>query len=123
MSKSPRKPGPGKTAHDAADATLRRRDFLASGAAAGAVAVGAVSAQPAQAAPAQQSGGIDLNMLLNAGMAFFQARQQGAAPVDALVQAVMAGSQMQSSAHHSQSGQLVAGTLLNAIGSMLSKPK
>jgi hypothetical protein len=90
---------------------------------------GAPAAQPSQTSYAPQGGGspqgggIDMNMLLNAGMAFFQARQQGAAPVQALVQAVMAGSQMQSSASHSQSGQLVAGTLLNAIGSMLSKQK
>lgn len=52
MSKSPRKPAPGKTAHAPLDATLRRRDFLASGAAAGAVAAGALAAQPAQAADA-----------------------------------------------------------------------
>ncbi len=49
MSKSSRKHG--KTAQDVADATLRRRDFLVSGAAAGAVAAG-ISAQPAHAAEA-----------------------------------------------------------------------
>lgn len=76
-------------------------------------------------APSQgsQGGGIDVNTLLNAGMAFFQARQQGAAPAQALVQAVMSGSQMQDSAHHSQSGQLVTQTLINTIGSMLAGGK
>jgi hypothetical protein len=52
MSKSPRAPRPQKAAQPTANAPLRRRDFLASGAAAGAVAVGAVAAQPAQAADA-----------------------------------------------------------------------
>jgi len=69
------------------------------------------------------SGGIDLNTLLNAGMAFFQARQQGAAPVEAIVQALMAGSQMNASAHRSQSGQLVAQTLINTVSSMLGANK
>jgi hypothetical protein len=78
---------------------------------------------PAAGAPGALPGGIDMNTLLTAGMAFFQARQLGAAPVDALVQAVMAGSQMQGSAHHSQSGQLVATTLINTLGSMLSGRK
>lgn len=84
--------------------------------------MGGGQAQPAQPSGGQQ-GGIDLNTLIAAGMAFFQARQQGAAPLQALVQAVMAGSQMQSSAHHAQSGQLVAGTLLNTLGAMLSGAK
>jgi hypothetical protein len=52
VSKSPRKSGPGKTTKAPADATLRRRDFLVSGAAAGAVAAGTMSAQPARAADA-----------------------------------------------------------------------
>lgn len=81
------------------------------------------AAQQPTSQTAQASGGIDLNTLISAGLAFFQARQQGAAPVTALVQALMVGSQMQASTHHSQSGQLVAGTLLNTIGSMLSSSK
>jgi hypothetical protein len=89
----------------------------------GALMGGTPSAQPAQTAAEPGAGGIDLNMLLTGGMRFFQARQAGAAPLDALVQAVMAGSQMQSSAHHSQSGQLVAETLLKTVGSMLSGKK
>lgn len=35
--------------------------------------------------------------------------------MDAIVQAVMAGSQMNQSSHHSQSGQLVAGSLVNRL--------
>jgi hypothetical protein len=50
VSKSPRKHKPDKIVPESA--SLRRRDFLTSGAAAGAVAVGTMSAQPAQAADA-----------------------------------------------------------------------
>jgi hypothetical protein len=71
----------------------------------------------------QQTGGIDMNMLLNAGMAFFQARQQGAEPVQAIVHALMSGSQMNNTSHREQSGQLVASTLINVIGSMLGGKK
>jgi len=50
MSKSPRKPDPDKTVQKSSDAPLKRRDFLATGAAAGAVVIGAMQAQPARAA-------------------------------------------------------------------------
>ena len=83
-------------------------------------------AQPAgqySQSAAAQGGGIDLNTLLTAGMAFFKARQQGVEPLSALVQAVMAGSQMQNSTHHSQSGQIVAQTLISTLGKMLSGKK
>ena len=76
-----------------------------------------------QSQGAQQTGGIDMNMLLNAGMTFFQARQQGAEPVQAIVQALMSGSQMNNTSHREQSGQLVASTLINVIGSMLGGKK
>jgi len=73
---------------------------------------GGASEAPSQAEPGSQSGGgINLNTLLTAGAAYLQASQQGAAPPQALIKAVMAGSQMNASPHHTQSGQLVAGTL------------
>lgn len=93
----------------------------------GAFMGGAPAGQPNQGGPAQsssaQGGGIDLDNLLTAGLAFLQARQQGAEPLAALVQAVMAGSQMNDSPYHSQSGQLVAQTLIAALGKMLSGRK
>jgi hypothetical protein len=72
-----------------------------------------------------QSGQGSMNMgtLMQAGMAFLQARQQGAEPAQALAQAIMAGSGMNTTASHSQSGQLVAETLLSTIGSMLGGKK
>jgi len=79
--------------------------------------------QPQASQPQAQGGGIDLATLLTAGAAFLQARQKGAGALEAIVQAVMAGSQMNNSSHRQQSGQLVAGTLLNALSSVMSGAK
>ena len=67
----------------------------------------------------QSEGGLNLNTLLTAGLAYMQANQQGASTGEALVQAVLAGSQMNTTPHHSQSGQLVASTLISTLGNML----
>jgi hypothetical protein len=79
--------------------------------------------EPQQQSTPQQSGGLDMGTLLSAGMAFLQARQQGQDVLPALVQAIVSGSQMSNSAHHNQSGTLVASTLLNTIGGMLGGKK
>jgi hypothetical protein len=75
----------------------------------------------------KSSGGTNLSTLLTAGSAYLEAKQDGASPLEALLKAVMAGSQMNQSTHHSQSGQAVGGTLLSALGSILGgeapKPK
>jgi hypothetical protein len=81
----------------------------------------APSQQGQQGQTAQAAGGIDLNTLMAAGMAFFQARQKGAAPMQAVIQAVLAGSQMMASPRRAQSGQLVAESLLNSLSNMLAK--
>ena len=88
--------------------------------------MGGATAQPTQAAQPEAKPDKNeamVNMLVAAGTTFLQARQQGAEPTAALVQAVLAGSQMQSSSHRQQSGQLVAQTLINTLGSMLSGKK
>jgi len=86
----------------------------------GALLGGGTEASQAQAAPASQgAGGIDLNSLLAAGMAYLQTTQQGGSTMQALVNAVMAGSQMNNTPHHAQSGNLVASTLINTLSSML----
>ena len=66
-------------------------------------------------------GGVDVNDLLTAGMAFMQSRQRGDSTVESLVDAFMAGSQMSSSPARVESGKLVANTLLQVIGSMKKK--
>ena len=69
---------------------------------------------------AQQQGsdGLDTGDLLNAGLAFMRAKQQGKSTLDALVSAVLSGSQLNNSPYRSQSGQLVANALLQAVASM-----
>ncbi len=90
----------------------------------GALLGGGAAQQPSQAAPdSQESGGFDLSTLLTAGAAYIQASQHGASPTEALIQAVMSGSQMNNTPHHSQSGHLVTSTLINALGSMLGGKK
>jgi hypothetical protein len=72
-----------------------------------------------QAAPGQP--GLDVGDLLTAGMSFMQAKQAGSSDMDALVRALVAGSQVGQEAHRAQSGTLVANTLLQMMGSMASR--
>ncbi len=81
---------------------------------------GGGASQP-QGQTSQPAGGMNLGTLLTAGMAFLKARQQGASNLQALVSAVMAGSQMNTTPSHAQSGQLVASTLINTLTSVLGK--
>jgi hypothetical protein len=69
----------------------------------------------------QGSDGLDAADLLNAGMAFMQAKQQGKDTGEALISAVLSGSQLNDSSYHSQSGQLVANALLQAVAAMAKK--
>jgi hypothetical protein len=80
---------------------------------------GATAQAPQTGRGTQSGGGFDLSKLLTMGMAYMQANQQGASPIEAIIKAIMSGSQMNNTPHHSQSGQLVTSTLLNTIGAML----
>ena len=63
---------------------------------------------------------------VEAGEALQEERPAEALPaetMEALVQAAMAGSQMNNTAYHNQSGQLVASTLINVLGSVLGGKK
>jgi hypothetical protein len=71
----------------------------------------------------QQDAGIDVNDLLNAGMAFLNAKQQGAGNLQAVLQALIASGPMGQSPHRQQSGQLVANTLIQALAGMIAKKK
>jgi hypothetical protein len=64
---------------------------------------------------ASAQGGLGLKNLMNAGMAFFQAKQSGESSAQALVQAFMAGSGMGSTAHREQSTQMVVNSFLQAL--------
>jgi len=75
--------------------------------------------------PQQQSGGaqdgLDMGDLLNAGLSFMQAKQQGKDNLSAAVGALMSASPLSQQPHQQQSGQLVASTLLQAISMMAKK--
>lgn len=59
--------------------------------------------------------GLDVGTLLNAGMAFMNAKQQGQDNVQAALTALMSTGPMAQKPHRQQSGQLVANALLQAL--------
>jgi hypothetical protein len=67
-----------------------------------------------------QQQGIDIGQLLNAGMTFAQAKQSGKSNLDAILNAVVSSSKMNTSTARTQSGTLVANTLLQALSKMTS---
>lgn len=68
-----------------------------------------------------QGGGLDLGSLLSAGASLLGG--QGGSGLGGLVGALVGNSQMNTSAHHTQSGQLVVSTLIGALGKMLGGSK
>jgi hypothetical protein len=68
-----------------------------------------------------QSDGIDLGDLLNAGMAFMNAKQQGQDNLQAALTALVSTGPMAQKPHRQESGQLVANALLQAIGGMMKR--
>ena len=69
----------------------------------------------------QQSDGIDTGDLLNAGMAFMNAKNQGQDNLQAGLSALMAAGPLGQSSHRQQSGQVVGNALLQAISAMAAK--
>jgi hypothetical protein len=61
--------------------------------------------------------GLDMGDLLNAGMAFLASKQSGQNNLQALTQALMAGSGMGQTPHRSQSTQIVVNSFLQALSS------
>ena len=71
-----------------------------------------------QQAPTQQSSqGLDIGTLLNAGMTFMNTKSRGGSNIEAIVNAIVSSSAMGGS-YRSQSGSLVANTLMQAVQSM-----
>ncbi len=66
----------------------------------------------------QQDQGLDLNDLLQVGMAFYQSKQEGDNNTQAIMDALMAASPMGQSAHRAQSGSVVASTILDFAKSL-----
>jgi hypothetical protein len=69
----------------------------------------------------QQQDGIDLGDVLNAGMNFLNAKQQGQDNLQAALTALMSAGPMAQKPHRQQSGQVVASALLQVIGNMAKK--
>ncbi len=78
---------------------------------------------PAASGQAGGQGQIDIGDLLNAGMAFAQTKQAGGSNMEAILNAVVSSSKMSDSNHRSQSGTLVANTLMQFVGQMATKGK
>lgn len=64
--------------------------------------------------------GLGLDELLRAGMAFYQSKQDGADTSKALISALLAASPMGQSEHRSQSGSIVASTILDFAKSFMN---
>jgi hypothetical protein len=75
--------------------------------------------------PQQQAAdnGLDIGDLLNAGMAYMNAKQGGSTDGNALLQAVLAGSGMGNTNHRAQSTQLVVNSFMQALGALTNKGK
>ena len=74
--------------------------------------------------PSQQQGaadGLDVGDLLNAGMAFMNAKQQGGSTAEAAINALMSASPLGQSSHRKESGAMVANTIMQVLGSMSGK--
>jgi len=56
---------------------------------------------------------IDVDDVLRAGLAFYQAKQGGSATTDALIGALLAGSPLGQTKHRAMSGSLVASTIMD----------
>lgn len=68
-----------------------------------------------------KSGQVDINKLLKVGMSYMSAKQSGNNDMDAIFQAVMAGSRVGTQDYRAQSGTLVANTLMQALTQMSKK--
>ncbi len=83
--------------------------------------LGGGQTQPAAQTGGQQPGGLDLGDLLNAGMTFMNAKQQGKDNLQAALAALMSAGPMGQKPHRQQSGQLVANAMLQAIAGMANR--
>jgi hypothetical protein len=70
--------------------------------------------------PQAANDGFDMGDVLSGGLAFLQSRQRGESTLEALMDAVMAGSQVGQTPHRAQSGKLVSNTLLQMLSGKLT---
>ncbi len=63
----------------------------------------------------QQSSGMDIGDLIRIGLAYMQAKQQGKSTIEALVAAVLGNSRTGKQGYRKDSGELIAGTILQML--------
>jgi hypothetical protein len=85
----------------------------------GALLGGLTGGQPSQGQGG--AGGLDMGDLLNAGMAFMNAKQQGGSTAEAAINALMSAGPLGQASHRQQSGSVVANSILQVLGSMAGK--
>jgi hypothetical protein len=81
--------------------------------------LGGLTGQTSQQGGAGQ--GLDIGDLLNAGMAFMNAKQQGSSTAEAAINALMSAGPLGQSSHRKESGMMVANTIMQVLGSMSKK--
>lgn len=70
---------------------------------------------------AADQNGLDLGDLLNVGMAFMDSKQKGSSNTEAIINAVLSSGPLGQTSHRTQSGSLVANTIMQVLGSMTKK--
>jgi len=80
--------------------------------------LGSPGGQSVQSGPQAQNDGIGLGDLLNAGMAFMNAKNQGQDTLHAGLNALIAAGPLGQSSHRQQSGQVIGNALMQAISGM-----
>ncbi|RME90633.1 MAG: hypothetical protein D6770_02080 [Anaerolineae bacterium] len=85
--------------------------------------LGAFTGGGQQGATASEGGdsGLDMGDVLNAGLAFLNAKQQGQSNTEAALRALLSASPLGQSPHRAQSGAVVANTLLQVLSSMTKR--
>ncbi len=73
-----------------------------------------------QSSSSEEDQGIGLDDLFQAGMAFYQSKQDGGDTTQALISALIAASPLGEFAHRSQSGSIVASTIMNFAKSFMN---
>ena len=73
-----------------------------------------------QSSSSEEDQGVGLDDLLQAGMAFYQSKQDGGDTTQALISALIAASPLGESAHRSQSGSIVASTIMDFAKSFMN---
>lgn len=82
---------------------------------------GLMGGSQGQSQSSADNNGLDIGDVLQAGMTYMQAKQQGQSTAQALIGAVLSASPLAGNAPREQSGSLIANTLMQVIGGLGKK--